>query len=124
MPDATDEQRRRRARIEAQRVLEKVAASKTTVTYSQLASKITAMRYAPNGEAFSELLCDISRASHGKGRGLLSAVVVHADDGLPGDGFFALAEALGRGGVDRETGWEEEVAEVYSAWAEQQASGG
>jgi hypothetical protein len=117
-PDAATDQKRRRAKTEARQILERVASKDSTITYSQLASRITAMRYAPNGDPFSELLCDISRATHAQGRGLLSAVVVHVDDERPGNGFFALVESLGYDATDKESAWQREIAKVHAIWAE------
>lgn len=115
--DAAERQKRRRARQEAERVLEGVARQRSKITYGDLAQRITTITYAPNGDPFSRLLCDISRASHSKGRGMLSAVVVHSGDGLPGDGFFALADELGAGGQDHEEVWQKQRAAVYRHWA-------
>jgi len=80
----------------------RVAAAGSTITYTQLAARISAVNYAPNGSPFSELLCEISRATHHKCGVLLSAVVVHQDDALPGAGFFQLARELGRDVEDDE----------------------
>ncbi len=54
--------------------MESVAASGPPITYTQLASRISAVSYAPNGSPF-ELLCEISRATHHKRGVLLSAAV-------------------------------------------------
>jgi hypothetical protein len=42
------------------------------------------------------MLCEISTASNATHGVLLSAIVVHQDDHLPGDGFFTFAESPGR----------------------------
>ena len=42
-----------------------------------------------------KILGEISTYEHQKGHPLLSAVVIHRDDNMPGDGFFTLARALG-----------------------------
>lgn len=98
-------------------MLEEIARTRGTITYSDLADRITVHNYAPNGEAFSELLCDISRETHSAGHGMLSAVVVHSGDGRPGEGFFALADELGVGGADQEGVWQKQRAVVYQRWS-------
>lgn len=90
-----EQQKRRRAKREAIAVMEEVASAGATIPYAELAQRIHTLNYAPNGSAFSQMLCDVSRASHARGGIMLSAVVVHADDDLPGEGFFSLAGELG-----------------------------
>jgi hypothetical protein len=115
--EVAEEQLRRRARRQAVEVMEAVASAAATTTYSELATRISAMSYAPNGRPFSELLCDISRATNGARGVLLSAVVVHQDDGLPGNGFFELAAALGRAIDDRASFHQSALEEVQRAYA-------
>lgn len=112
--------KRLRAKRQATEIMEAVAADRETITYSQLTSRIKAVRYAPNGSPLSDLLCEISRATNAKDGVLLSAVVVHQDDRLPGDGFFTLARDLKRP-VDDEASFHgtalAEVHERYGATA-------
>ena len=42
-------------------------------------------------DQISLLLDEISRHEHARGNPLLSAVVIHMDDNIPGNGFFTLA---------------------------------
>ena len=46
-------------------------------------------------KTIGELLCVISEFEHERGRKLLSAIVVLANTGLQGEGFFELADKLG-----------------------------
>ena len=41
------------------------------------------------------ILGEISTYEHEHSRPMLSVLVFHADDGMPGDGFFNLARKLG-----------------------------
>ena len=43
-----------------------------------------------------EILGEISTAEHKQGRPLLSVVVIHRDNNIPGPGFFKLAKQLGQ----------------------------
>ena len=65
----------------------------------------------------STLLDQISRQEHAQGRPFLSAVVIHMDDNIPGNGFFTLAADLNlfRGG-DRFTFFVEELRRVHDHW--------
>ena len=66
----------------------------------------------------SNLLDEISRCEHENGRPLLSAVVIHVDDNMPGNGFFVLAEDLGLfKGRGRFMFFVEELKRVHDHWA-------
>lgn len=75
------------------------------ISYSDLVSEIESVSMDPHDPRLAHFLGQISRAEHEAGRGLLTAVVVHKHDGFPGDGFFELAESLGRSVADREGCW-------------------
>jgi len=100
-PDETQKQKRRRARIQATKAMEQEARAgiDSDMTYEDLAGRIDAQRYAPNGTPFTELLCEISRATLKMDRGLLSAVVVRKDRRIPGDGFFELLRGMASAGA-------------------------
>lgn len=78
--------------------MERVARSgaSAVITYEDLAEQIEVQSFAPNGQAFTDLLCAISRQTLKEQRGLISAVVVRKDRGFPGDGFFEFLHHLGR----------------------------
>jgi hypothetical protein len=96
--------------------MKEAARGETVVTYGQLVERIDARSFTPNHPALTELLCSISTAENRAGRGMLSAVVVRGDTGLPGDGFFKLAGKLGFKYEDERAFWEQERAKVYVAW--------
>jgi hypothetical protein len=83
-------------RDEILQILRDVARRKTTITYSSLAAKVTRFALSPESYALHELLGEIARAEDAAGRGMLSVLVVHKRDGMPGQGFFKLAAELGR----------------------------
>jgi hypothetical protein len=66
----------------------------------------------------SVLLDEISRHEHRHGRPLLSAVVIHVDDNMPGNGFFTLAANLNlfQGG-DCFLYFMEELRRVHDHWS-------
>jgi hypothetical protein len=103
------------ARAEAFSIMRATAQSGATITYSGLVKDIKALDLPPDSEVLARLLDDISRAENEAGRGMLSAVVVHADDGLPCDGFYKLAKQLGRSVGDRAVFHATELAAVLAA---------
>ena len=75
------------------------------------------MSNAADRDQISILLDEVSRHEHGLGHPLLSAVVIHMDDNIPGNGFFTLATQLGLfGGGDRFMYFVEELRRVHDHW--------
>ena len=89
------------------------------ITYSDLATKITTIRFEPSTHIFHSLLGQISEAENEEGRGMLSVVVVHKsgdNQGQPGEGFFRLARELGHDARDPLKFWATEMERVRAAW--------
>jgi hypothetical protein len=90
-----------------------------TITYGDLAAKIAAIHFEPDAHIFHELLGQISKVEDAEGRGMLSVIVVHKTGekrGQPGDGFFKLAQELGRDVRDQLRFWATEFERVRRAW--------
>jgi hypothetical protein len=82
-----------------QRIYEKlklVARAGTTITYGEIAplADLDMLNPAHRNE-IRRILDEISTHEHQLKHPLLSAVVVHQQDHMPGQGFFALARELG-----------------------------
>ena len=106
------------AMVEARDALEKVAkAGHAPIFYGQLNRKIASISFEPNGHDFHGLLGQLSEESDQEGKGMISALVVHKEDGQPGKGFFTLAKTLGRDVSDPDKCWSEELKRVYRAFA-------
>jgi len=71
----------------------------------------------PDGVRIGELLGEISTSEHQQGRPLLSAVVIHRENNIPGPGFFRLARELGlyHGGDDFRF-FIQELRRVHDYW--------
>jgi hypothetical protein len=98
--------------------LVKAARHRGTVTYQEVADVVGMPTVGAHmGKEVGHLCGEISEDEHKLGRPMLSAVVVGVD-GTPGDGFFKLAEDLGKlaGGDDRVRFWREEQSAVYKLW--------
>src|SRR6516165_362908 len=73
-----------KAKREARAIMIGTARSaKGTMTYNELASRITVARLEPDSLALRELLGEISAAEDMAGRGMLSVVVIHQGGRLP-----------------------------------------
>jgi hypothetical protein len=105
------------ALAQATEVLSDVAKRRKVITYSDLVTKISAINFEPQDVRLAHLLGEISEAEDKAGRGMLSVVVVHKQDSLPGDGFFQLAKSLGRVTRDRTAYWVDESKKVYDSWS-------
>jgi hypothetical protein len=100
------------AKQEAREIMRLRAKRGDPISYSELVAQIRSVAMDAHDPRLAHFLGEISRAEDEKGRGLLTAVVVHKHDGFPGDGFFELAEELGREVDDREAFWIEEIARL------------
>ncbi len=95
-----------------------VARARGTISYGQLVGHIHTWDLDPRSETLTRILDDISSEEHRQGRGMLSAVVVHAtDDYLPGTGFFKLAARLEHNASDRVAFHADELRRVHDAFA-------
>ena len=86
-----------------------------TITYKDLCAAIRTQSFHPRDPELHDLLSVISTREDEAGRGLLSAVVVRSKGGLPGDGYFILAELRGRDVSDRRSQHEAELERVCAA---------
>ncbi|HEX2383331.1 MAG TPA: hypothetical protein VHI95_11875 [Acidimicrobiales bacterium] len=87
-------------------VLVAVAARGGTITYAELRAQLDL-----TGDIVP-LLRALSEEEDDAGRGLLTAVVVRADTGRPGAGWFRLAAERGRDVEDADAAWEAERARL------------
>ena len=83
-----------------------IAARGDTITYAELRRELDL-----SGDLVPVLRA-LAVAEDDAGRGLLTAVVVRPDSGLPGDGWFRLAEQRGRSGSDLVAMWNDERARL------------
>ena len=96
--------------------LKQTAREGRTIPYAEVASEIG---WAPNGIG-RPLLGQIAEEESAAGRPLLTAVVVRSGTkGLPGDGFFTIAQSLGHclDAQSLEDCWREELEKTYAYWS-------
>lgn len=101
--------------------LMEAARARQHVSYTE-AARVLGMEGAKpwRSPKFFEALDAISTFEHRHGRPLLSAVVVHGQDRLPGGGFFKMARRLGVQGPDEDDRafFEAERERVYAYWVQ------
>ncbi|MGB4442515.1 MAG: hypothetical protein WBJ62_09890 [Coriobacteriia bacterium] len=105
------------AKAQANALLEERARERATTTYAELCREVTAITLKPRSWAimgFLNEICTEADARHGI---MLASLVVRADTGMPGDGYFRNAARLGRDVSDPEGYWRSEVERIYSVFS-------
>jgi hypothetical protein len=88
------------------------------IPYSDLVSKIDAVRFDAFDTRLFHLLGEVSVEEEAAGRGMLSVVVVHKrGDMQPGPGFFVLGQHLGHDTRDLLKFWISELNKVHAYWS-------
>ena len=99
-------------------LLQERAKLRGMMTYSELAGKISSVSFEAHDPKLFRLLEEISRDEDALGQGMLSVIVVHKrGDMQPGQGFFELAQALGRDTTDLLKCWIFELKKVHAYWS-------
>jgi hypothetical protein len=107
-----------RGKAEMTSILQRVAAKRGMIAYSELASQTTTIRVEAFGMPMSEMLGEIGTEENAAKRGILTVVVVHkSGDMEPGVGFYELAQSLGRDTSDHMKLWVLELHKVHDYWA-------
>lgn len=109
-----------RARLTA--LLSEVAAARSTITYGEIAKRALDGRVSARSGALMNLLGEVDTRTERSRGVMIASLVVRADSGIPGDGYFAFAEEeLGRTITDRSAFWQTEVERVWDAFADREA---
>ncbi len=93
-----------------------IAKKGDTITYKELMEKMG----GPGRGYIGEVLEEICQREHEEGRPLLSALVVHSNDRLPGDAFWKLSLApqhvTNGAREDKINFWRNEQRKIYEYW--------
>lgn len=102
------------------RALVETAAARSTITYGEVARRVFDGRVSARSGALMTMLAEVDEAAHAESAIMIASLVVRADTGMPGDGYFAFAaQQLGRSAIeDPRAFWEREAARVWDAYAE------
>ena len=99
-------------------LLAHAATARSTVTYGEIARRVFNGRVSARSGALMDLLGEVDSETDAELGIMLASLVVRADSGVPGEGFFAFAaEELGRPICDRDAFWRHEVERVWDAFA-------
>lgn len=105
------------AKDQARKAMYEVAADERLISYSDLVARISAVRLDAHDVRLAHLLGQVAIEDDEKGKGLTTVVVVHkSGDGMPGDGFFEMAEGQERDISDRVECWMAELKSVHHYW--------
>jgi len=105
------------AKAQANTLLEQVAQRRGTITYAEICRDVEPITLKPFSWAimgFLNEICTEADAAHGI---MLASLVVRADTGMPGDGYFRNAARLGRDVSDPEAYWRSEVERIYDVFS-------
>ena len=106
------------ARSALEALLAEVAHARSTVTYGEVARRALGGRVSARSSALMDLLGEVDTEADARLGCMVASLVVRADTGMPGDGYFHFAALeLGRSVDDREAFWRAEVARVWDAYA-------
>lgn len=106
------------AKAEAKALLVEAARRRETVTYAELCRSVRAVSLKPRSWAIMGFLNEVCSEADAERGVMLATLVVRADTGLPGDGYFRHAARLGRDVSDREAYWRLEAERVYESFAD------
>ena len=112
---------------EARRALEALLAeagrARLTVTYGEVARRALGGRVSARSSALMDLLGEVDTLADARLGCMVASLVVRADTGMPGEGYFVFASReLGRPIDDRVAFWQSEVCRVWDACAAEAAA--
>jgi len=104
---------------EIRQILIQVAKAQQVITYSELTAMLQTAYIHYHSSRLVSLLTDIGSEEVEAGRGVLPALVVTKQTGLPGAGFFKTPNEPGDDDSDPQVIWAAEVKQVYDYWSKQ-----
>jgi hypothetical protein len=107
-------------------LLAETAAARSTVTYGEVARRVFDGRVSARSSAIMSLLGEVDTAAEAERGIMIASLVVRADTGMPGEGYFGFAaEELGLPVLDDPRGfWEREVIRVWDAYTSSERQSG
>lgn len=104
------------AKAETKALLRERARARSTVTYGELCDSVHSVRMFPRSRALLGMLHDVCSEEDAERGIMLASLVVSKATGMPGEGYFAFAQELGRSASDREAFWRAEVERIYATY--------
>jgi hypothetical protein len=106
------------AKQQANAFITERARARGTLTYSELCRSVDAITLKPRSWAIMAFLNEICTEADARYGIMLATLVVRADSGLPGKGYFRHAERLGRDVTDPQAYWRAEAERVWAVFSE------
>jgi hypothetical protein len=104
------------ARSRLTSLLGEAAEARSTITYGEVARRVFGGRVSARSGALMDLLGEVDTEADCEKGIMIASLVVRADSGMPGEGYFLFAEEkLGRRIEDRERFWRAEAERVWAA---------
>jgi hypothetical protein len=105
------------AKAQAEAAVIERARGRSTITYSELCGAISVARFKPYSWRLMALLDEVCTEEDAARGIVLATLVVRADTGRPGNGYFRALERLGSDVSEPEALWRAEAERVWSAYA-------
>lgn len=106
------------AAIALEQLLGETALGRSTVTYGEVARRVFGGRVSARSGALMDLLDEMDTRAEQERGVIVASLVVRADSGMPGEGYFVFVEEeLARPVLDRRRFWEREVERVWDLYA-------
>jgi hypothetical protein len=94
--------------------------ARSTITYGEVARRALSGRVGARSAAVMDLLGEVDADTDARLGVMVASLVVRADTGMPGDGYFHFAaRELGRPIDDSRAFWLAEVERVWQAYAQE-----
>ena len=93
------------------------ARARQTITYGELARRLTRVTLHPHSFIFTRLLQEVCGEEERAGHGQLCALVVSKATGKPSGGYFGMAAKRGLSVDDLDARWQEDLQAVFDYWA-------
>lgn len=106
------------AKEELRALLVEAAQRRSTVTYSHVAFAVFGGRVPARSRLIMDLLGEVDDEEFARTGVVIASLVVRADSGIPGAGYFAfIAERFGSDVSDPASAWRAEAEKVWAAYA-------
>jgi hypothetical protein len=93
------------------------ARARQTITYGELARRLTSVTLHPHSFVFTRLLQTVCAEEERAGHGQLCALVVSKATGKPSGGYFGMAAKSGLLVDDLDARWQADLQAVFDYWA-------
>lgn len=99
-------------------MLAEAARARSTVTYSDVSLRVFGGRVPARSRLIMDLLSEVDEEEQAARGVIVASLVVRADTGIPGAGYFAfLSRRFGKDVADPASAWRVEAERVWAAFA-------